>query len=246
MTMAAEARKPPSMALQVADRIRNAIILAEFDLGEALSEDSLAAAMGISRTPVREALRLLQTEGLVTVVPKSGTFVFNPAEDDIVELCEFRVMLEVRAATLALRRAGPATLKSLLAAMAEMTDAQVLGDMRLYGKADMAFHLSFLDHCGNRYLSHAYSMILGRVSALRTHLAFLTRGEPARSFSDHERIVGIFERGDDAALPEILERHILRTRENYIEALAERTRAARDTGGRSDHIRRKLGMAYPV
>ncbi|HYI73318.1 MAG TPA: winged helix-turn-helix domain-containing protein, partial [Skermanella sp.] len=78
MTMAAEARKPPSMALQVADRIRNAIILAEFDLGEALSEDSLAAAMGISRTPVREALRLLQTEGLVTVVPKSGTFVFNP------------------------------------------------------------------------------------------------------------------------------------------------------------------------
>lgn len=126
------------MALQVADRIRNAIILAEFDLGEALSEDSLAAAMGISRTPVREALRLLQTEGLVTVVPKSGTFVFNPVEDDIVELCEFRVMLEVRAATLALRRAAPETLASLLAAMAEMADARQRGDMRLYGKADMA------------------------------------------------------------------------------------------------------------
>lgn len=89
-------------------------------------------------------------------------------------------------------------------------------------------------------------MILGRVSALRTHLAFLTKGDPNRSFADHERIVGIFERGDDAALPEILDRHILRTRENYVEALAERTRAARNTGGRSDHIRRKLGMAYPV
>lgn len=242
MTMAAEARKPPSMALQVADRIRNAIILAEFDLGEALSEDSLAAAMGISRTPVREALRLLQTEGLVTVVPKSGTFVFNPAEDDIVELCEFRVMLEVRAATLALRRSRAATLASLRAATEEMTEAKARGDIRLYGKADMAFHLSFLDHCGNRYLSHAYSMILGRVSALRTHLAVLNKDEPARSFADHERIAWIFEHGEEAALPEILERHILRTRENYIEALAERTRAAQESGGRSDHIRRKLSM----
>jgi len=242
MRVAGQAERNPSLGAQLAERIRSAIISAEFDLGEALSEDGLAAAFGVSRTPVREALRLLQTQGLVAVVPKSGTFVFNPSEADIAELCEFRSMLEVKAASLALQRAAAATLADLRPAVESMVQAQAQGDMRLYGRADMAFHLAFFGHCGNRHLAEAYDMCLGRVSALRTHLAFASKGEPARSFADHQRIVAIFAGEDAADLPEILDQHILRTRQNYIEALQDRLRALQRQGSRRDQMRRKLGM----
>lgn len=243
MRVAGQTERNPSLGAQLAERIRAAIISAEFDLGEALSEDGLAAAFGVSRTPVREALRLLQTQGLVAVVPKSGTFVFNPSEADIAELCEFRSMLEVKAASLALQRAAPATLAELRPAVDSMIQAQAQGDMRLYGRADMAFHLAFFTHCGNRHLAEAYDMCLGRVSALRTHLAFASKGEPARSFADHQRIAAIFAGEDAADLPEILDQHILRTRQNYIEALQDRLRALQRQGSRRDQMRRKLGMA---
>lgn len=243
MRVAGQTERNPSLGAQLAERIRAAIISAEFDLGEALSEDGLAAAFGVSRTPVREALRLLQTQGLVAVVPKSGTFVFNPSEADIAELCEFRSMLEVKAASLALQRAAPATLAELRPAVDSMIQAQAQGDMRLYGRADMAFHLAFFAHCGNRHLAEAYDMCLGRVSALRTHLAFASKGEPARSFADHQRIAAIFAGEDAVDLPEILDQHILRTRQNYIEALQDRLRALQRQGSRRDQMRRKLGMA---
>ena len=73
-------KTPPRKSLvpTIADKIRAAIVDAELDFGENLSEDTLASAFEVSRTPVREALNLLQMEGLVIIVPKSGTYVFTP------------------------------------------------------------------------------------------------------------------------------------------------------------------------
>lgn len=236
----------PSLGAQVAERIRRAIILADLDLGEALSEDGLAAALGVSRTPVREALRLLQIQGLVSVVPKSGTFVFNPTEAEIAELCEYRSALEVKAAMLALDRDPAAARRDMEAALTTMRQAQAENDMRLYGEADLAFHLAFFNHCGNRYLTEGYHTVLGRVSALRTHLAFATAGEPARSFADHKRMTKIFAGGEAAQLPALLDHHIQRTRQNYIDALQARLRHAAEQPDRRELIRRKLGMSYPL
>lgn len=235
--------KQVSLTQEVAERIRDAIVQAEFALGEAIPEDSLAEAMGISRTPVREAMRILQMEGLVEVVPKSGTYVFNPTEEELLELCEFRIALELKASSLAMRRAAPDTLASLNEALETMRQALQVNDMRMYSIADMAFHNAFFEHCGNRYLRHAYVTSLGRVSALRTHLAVTGEGEPDRSFVDHARIVRLFEQRDEEPLPEILEEHILRTRSHYLQALANRARGARQSGGRAGRMRRKLGLA---
>lgn len=235
--------KQVSLTQEVADRIRDAIVQAEFELGEAIPEDSLAEAMGISRTPVREAMRILQMEGLVEVVPKSGTYVFNPTQEELLELCEFRIALELKASGLAMRRAAPETLTSLNAALETMRQALQGNDMRMYSLADMAFHNAFFEHCGNRYLRHAYVTSLARVSALRTHLAVTGEGEPDRSFFDHARIAQLFEQRDEGGLPEILEEHILRTRTHYLRALAKRARDARQNGGRAGRMRRKLGIA---
>lgn len=132
-----------SLAMRLANEIREAIVSARFDLGEALSEESLAAAFEVSRTPVREALALLQTEGLVNVVAKSGSYVFSPTEDDIVELCEHRVTLEVEASRRALERNPEATLQALRDALAQMIMALEQDDRLAYGAADTEFHLSF-------------------------------------------------------------------------------------------------------
>lgn len=232
-----DANKP--LALRVADDIRQAIVAARFDLGEALSEEGLAAAFGVSRTPVREALTLLQTEGLVNIVPKSGTYVFSPTEDEIVELCEHRVTLEIEACRRALERHPEATLAALEHAVAQMVQAQADDDMNAYGAADTAFHLCFFQHCGNRYLREAYERNLGRVAALRTHLAYMARNEPSRSFADHRKIIELVAAGKHTSLATLLSKHILRTRENYILTLRDRLEKS---GPAVERMRRKLGL----
>ncbi|ACL56453.1 GntR family transcriptional regulator [Methylobacterium nodulans] len=237
----ARAERTTSLAQHVADELRKAIVSAQFDFGEALSEEGLAAAFGVSRTPIREALTILQAEGLVTIVPKSGTYIFTPSEDDVAELCEHRVTLEVEAVKRTLQRGREAALAELRLAFADMTRARATEDMELYGRADTAFHLSFFHHCGNRYLRDAYERNLGRVSALRTHLAFVAVNEPERSYADHERIIALISANEPEQLADLLEQHILRTRENYLSALRGRLQVGELN--RVARIRRKLGHA---
>ncbi len=231
-----------SLVVRLADNIREAIVSARLDLGEALSEESLAAAFEVSRTPVREALALLQTEGLVNVVAKSGSYVFSPTEDDIVELCEHRVTLEVEASRRALERNPEATLQAMRLALERMITALEQDDRLSYGAADTEFHLSFFRFCANRYLVDAYERNLGRVAALRTHLARRARGEPDRSCNDHQRLIELAETGKQGALATLLSRHILRTRESYIATLRERQELQSQNSDRVEKIRRKLRL----
>src|SRR5258705_4188311 len=109
-----------TLAAQVTDRIRRAILDAEFGLGEPLSEDSLATALGVSRTPVREALNALQAQGLISIEPQRGSYVFSPSEQDVEELCAFRRLLEAEAMRLCLAGPKDATLAQMKKASAEM------------------------------------------------------------------------------------------------------------------------------
>ena len=84
----------PSLMEATADRIRRAIILGELPLGSKLSEQKLADMLGVSRSPVHNALALLQYEGLVEVQPKVGSFVFTPSLKVAFDLCDHRAVLE--------------------------------------------------------------------------------------------------------------------------------------------------------
>ncbi|MDF3319992.1 GntR family transcriptional regulator [Rhodococcus sp. C3V] len=238
MAHATQQRGTPSLGASVADSLRTSIIDGKFELGEALSEDAVAEALGVSRTPVREAMRLLQLQGLVTIVPKSGTYVFQPTEDEIAELCEFRATLEIRAAALSFGRNRGSTLKDLRYALDDMDRARPARDSQGYGKADTCFHEAFFDNCGNRYLQNAYRMNLTRVAALRTHLTFLSPSEPERSFAEHEAMATIFDSGNEEDIEPLLQTHIMRTREMYLLALQERRRVK--TGSKAEQMRRKL------
>ncbi|WP_347558845.1 GntR family transcriptional regulator [Robbsia sp. KACC 23696] len=211
--------RPRTLAGVVTERLRAAIVDGEFAPGELLSEDALAAQLGTSRTPVREALNTLQFQGLVNIVPQRGTFVFSPTDADIAELCDYRATLEMKAVQLAMARHPDAAHRDLKAALADMTRAHKKHDDIAYARADSAFHETFLTHCDNPYLKNAYLLASGRVAAVRCFLASHVTGEPARSFDEHREIVKLWGEGDGQRIATILAAHIMRTQENYLRAL---------------------------
>ena len=89
-----EINRPQSLKEIAAERIREAIVEGRLKMGESLSENFLAQNLQVSKTPIREALSLLNMEGLVNIVPQKGTFVFSMEKPEIIELCELRFALE--------------------------------------------------------------------------------------------------------------------------------------------------------
>jgi DNA-binding GntR family transcriptional regulator len=196
------------------DRIREAIVTGDLKLGEALSEEKLAVMLGISRTPVREALATLHVQGLITVQPQRGSFVFRPDEADVQALCEFRAMAETQAMWLAHARDRTGTLDRMRAAQERMIAAHADGRFRESAAADAAFHDALLQGCGNRFLSDAYGIIGGRISAIRSMLL-----DPEdiwrKSAGEHEDIIAAFESADLLQAEAALSTHIMKMRERY-------------------------------
>lgn len=194
--------EPPRSLMEItADRIRDAIISGELPLGSKLSEQKLALTLGISRSPVHNALALLQYEGLVEVQPKVGSFVFTPSLKQALDLCEHRAVLECAALRLALDLNAGALIDGLVACNARMREAIGRGDSTAYTQGDMAFHAHIVDSSGNSSMARAYQHTIGPLMALRTHLFTEMNAHLARSFAEHEALIDACREGraDDAA-----------------------------------------------
>lgn len=213
--------RPQSLAMTVAERLKQSILSRELSLGEALSEEKIAAAMDVSRTPVREALTILQMQGLINILPRRGSFVFEPRYEDIVALVEYRLKLELLASELALARAPEALHKSLAKTIAAMEKARSVDDALAYANADTAFHNAFFEHCGNPYFVEAHDIAVGRIAALRAHLSAELGLHRQRTFQEHIEIADAIKQRDGAALSTLLTSHIAAMEPNYANALAK-------------------------
>ena len=198
-----------SMTSEAFDRIRDAIVSGGLEFGEPLSETQIAKALGMSKAPVRAAFIELRDKGLVTVVPQSGTYVFSPTADDVRTMSEFRALLENQALREACRLRRETVLARLDDAIADMRKVIAAKNWDGYRKADSAFHLAFLEECGNRYLLKAYHLTSTALEALRVRLQRGTGNFRELSFSEHCRIATLLRDGkvDDAA--DLLRHHIL-------------------------------------
>lgn len=214
--------QPQSLTTMVIERLREAIIDGQFALGENISEDRLASAFGVSRSPVRDALNALQFTGLVEVRSKRGSFVFNPTVEEVAELCDFRFMLEREAARLSRARAGDRLVADLERLTSVMQRAEDAGDQRGYARADTAYHNAFIDHCGNRLVSDAYRLAEARIATLRTVLTVPFDERRRSSFDEHRLMVDQLRRGAMAAFEATLDDHIARTRHVAVAQLATR------------------------
>ena len=213
---------PKSLATQVAQRLRDAIVDGEFALGEMIAEETLATSFGVSRTPVREAMGQLQALGLVSVRPQRGSYVFEPNEADVEALCEFRSLIEPRAAELAHRYARDAAIADIEAAIAEMAAARKLKDSVRYSRADTRLHESFVLHCGNPYLQAAYGTAGAKIAALRTHLSAPADVLRPAGYEQHQQLLAYFSDGDFAAFDALMRVHVAGTRDSYVANLKAR------------------------
>ncbi len=204
-----------SRAAQIADEIREAIMDGRLALGEALSEARLAAAFGVSRAPIRDALTQLQVEGVIDVRPQAGSFVFTPSDDDVVAMAEFRALLETTALRLCFARQRDAALKGMRTAADEMERARDADDRLAVARADTAFHWAIVSHCGNDYLVDSYRLVSGRVGALRTHNLIAADTVRKGSLAEHRALIAAAARGDLARAETILAEHIGRMRQRY-------------------------------
>ena len=213
---------PKSLGAIVAKRLREAIIDGEFALGAMIPEETLATSFGVSRTPVREALNQLQLAGLVVVKPQRGSYVFEAHEDDVAALCEFRCVVEPRAAELAWQHDREATIDAVAAAIAEMAAARKLKDAVRYSRADTRLHEAFVEHCGNPYVQAAYATAGAKIAALRTHLSAGTDVLNPAGFEQHKRLLDLFKAGDMPAFDALMREHATGTRNAYVANLKAR------------------------
>jgi DNA-binding GntR family transcriptional regulator len=213
--------RPKSLTELVVEDLRARIIDGRLRLGEGLSENALAAELGISKTPVREALLQLKLERLVDVMPQRGTYVFQLAADQVVMISELREILELAAIAAAMQRNHAALVARMARILDSMRAAHHADDRANYRTLDGEFHQAIIDLCGNPYISDAYSQVGFRIQALRSRLsdeAALNR----RSFKEHCEMVRLIKASDVSQLQELMRAHIHQTKQSYLDVLARR------------------------
>jgi len=189
----------------VADEIHAMITSGELKPGERLVEDRLAESLGVSRNPVREAIRLLESTGLVEVKPRRGAYVATVDLDDLRQLLEVRVRLEGYAAELAAERRTPDDVIAVRRWIKEGRAATKEGDIVRAAQCHRGFHKEIERIGGNRYLAEVGEPLLNRTELVFSLLLDLRGGI---TWSEHDHICRAIDAGDPAAARGAVEEHL--------------------------------------
>ncbi|MEU8231532.1 GntR family transcriptional regulator [Actinoplanes sp. NPDC048967] len=192
------------------DRLSREILSGRTDPGERLVEEQLTRRLGISRAPLREALRLLAQQGLVEHIPRRGVRVATLSDDDVRELYEVRDVLERHAVASIRPGADLSGLRAALEVMSKATDA---GDRPAIADAHRRFHVEVVALGGNRQLGTLYESVLVR---LQLYMAVNLRreaevAEPSDGVHRHERLLAAIEQGEPESIIAALNGHGART-----------------------------------
>jgi DNA-binding GntR family transcriptional regulator len=197
---------------KVAAEIRDRIVVGALNLGQRVSDKTLASELQISRTPVREALLQLQAEGLIVMRPRSGTFVFDLSSEELKEVCDLRGVFEVAAIEMGASIHPERMVSGLATRIAEAAVAMESGDFAKCEQLDTAFHETLIGLSGNKYLIESYRTISDRVRALRSRLP-QTRERISRAIAQHRRIVDLLALGQSHAAADEIRKHVQNVRD---------------------------------
>lgn len=201
------------------EQIRGAILDCTLLPGTALSEQALSDGLGVSRAPVRDALRQLAAEGLVQVVPQRGTYVSLIDPQRVRDAVFVREVIECRAAELAAQALleRRLALRDLLQQQIRASDA---GDYRTHLETDEALHLAILELAGHPHAWPALRLARTGMNRIR-HLAIAAVGSHRIAIDHHRLIVEAIVAGDGALAAERMRVHI-RSPLDFLEAIAQR------------------------
>lgn len=224
--------------------VRNSISSGRFAIGERLIEGPLAEMVEVSRTPVREALRRLASEGFVTLSPHAGAIVKGWSEREVRDVFETRALIESAAAGLAARHAGPEDVGRLtelterMEAAARAAPLDVMG----YSEANRAFHAEILRLSGNRRMEEIALMLMDLGFLVRSFTQFDPE-DVDRSLSDHRQLVTAIDIADERWAEALMRSHILaaaRIFRGTEHQLTSRSAPKQRTAKTSDHERDPL------
>ena len=204
----------------VTDHLRKSIISGRLGPGERINQDDIAQQLGVSRMPVREALRILQSEGLIELQPHRSAVVVSLRDVDIEEIFGIRAMLEVGAARLSAPNMDPETIARLRTIHAEMESAIEDNDSDRWLVLNQAFHATLLSRCEWPRLR---TLIEAQKNAVlpyqRAATALLIR--TPRAHQEHSAMLEAAERNDGSSLAFLTEAHLKSTAEELIRYLSQ-------------------------
>ena len=209
-------KRSKTLTERAVEILRNSIIENIYMLGEPLSEKLLSESMGISKSPVREALAQLKVEGLVTIIPQKGTFVFTLTLKELSDLTRMRLILESAALRISFEKHREDLIRALRENLNAMQRYLIEDDLMNYLKHDTSFHVSLFDFCDNSYLRDAYSQISGKSAALRVRISKQPR-HTDKTFQEHLKFVECIEQGNVEEAIKMLEVHFSSFEKYYLE-----------------------------
>lgn len=205
--------QPRVLRQEVLGALRGAILAREIQPGMRLLESEVAMRMGVSRAPVREAIRQLEQEGLVEFFPHRGAVVIGLPDDEIDAVYELRALVEAKAIARACGRAEASDLDELDHIVEEMRDAHARRDIDELAEADLRFHGAIVALSGFGLLRHVWSSLDGLVR-VRSYQALDRPGRAAEYFlrgsiASHTELVSAIRGGQPELAAELVRRHIL-------------------------------------
>jgi DNA-binding GntR family transcriptional regulator len=210
--------RPAPLRQAVYDVIAEMIINGELQPGEHLVENELAAQLGVSRQPVREALQRLHSEGWVDLRPALGAFVHVPTEAEADQLLAARTLLEAESARLAARAATPEQVEHLWELQRAGEKALSDDDQEGLVAANAALHTYVVSMSGNNVLAELIALVDRRV---RWYYRPIARSRGREAWDEHRELIEVIAGRNGKRAGDMMRRHTERTRESYHQRSAE-------------------------
>lgn len=193
---------------ELVERLREMIHAGELIAGDKISEKELCERFIVSRTPLREALKVLASDGLVKLMPNRGASVAKLTLEDLEDVFPVMASLEALSGKLACQRISEESVQQIREMHIEMVDHHRNGNLPDYFHLNQAIHNAILDAAGNEVLTSTYQSLAGRITRAR-YMANMSADRWDRAVEEHAQILNALEKRDGNALANILRNHVM-------------------------------------
>ncbi len=198
----------PPAAERVYEHVKHAILDRTYQGGRLLTEGEVADEVGVSRTPVREALLRLEAEGLIQLYPKKGALVLPVSADEVDDVLEARELIETHAASKVGARYDAALVPALRELLDQMRTAAAAGDPTAFMAADRGFHEALVRSAGNALLSRFYESLRDRQLRMGVETIRFSPDRMTTAIDEHGQMLAALEAGDPTRLRALAETHV--------------------------------------
>lgn len=215
-------QEPKLVVSQVVDGLRELITSGRVKPGEKLKEFEISSSFGVSRSPVREAFRILELEGLVDLIPRKGAYIHKITNEDVKEIYQIREMVEGFAGNLATENMTDEDIAEVEQLWLKMKSLTGSGDFENYLAASSDFHNKIIICAKNKRVVEIYHGIRVAVKFLRSYI--LSSGKRMESsLSEHQQIVQAIKKRDKDLVEKMSREHVRKGRENLMSLIAQQS-----------------------